>query len=61
MGDPGQLPSIGAGVFDELIAIAKMNQDNMALVELKGSYRNNDDIVRNALRVRNGEVIDRAL
>ncbi len=61
VGDPGQLPSIGAGVFDELIAIAKMNQDNMALVELKGSYRNNDDIVRNALRVRNGEVIDRAL
>jgi len=62
VGDPGQLPPLGpGGVFEALIDLAKRGTKQMALINLKGSYRAKDDITANALRVREGKKIDESL
>lgn len=60
IGDPGQLPAIGpGGVFQTLITIAQRSDvKQMEHIELKGNYRTKDGVTLNALRVRNGQLID---
>lgn len=52
-GDPMQLPPIGpGGVFNALINNNKINK-----IYLKTSYRQKDEIIENALNIRNGKEI----
>ncbi|KXG74595.1 ATP-dependent RecD-like DNA helicase [Fervidicola ferrireducens] len=51
-GDPAQLPPIGAGgIFEALI---KAGEHRYNIIELKDSYRQNDELLENALNIREG-------